>query len=121
MPNLTTTAVNTTGNATAANPAQHLITALQGLHQFISGINEFLVETLPIVFSNIGLNLPGEFIWFLAQLIIWGPTVLFITKKMFGRARKIGLLIVFALAAMFILDFFGIDVTGFIAGMVGAE
>lgn len=121
-PNLTntTTIANLTGNQTASNPARHLITAIQGLQQFIAGINNFLTEVLPILFRNIGIDLPGTVIWFIAQLIIWGPTVYLIFRKLMGKARKIGLLIVFGLAALFVLDFLGIDVIGWLAGLVGS-
>ena len=119
MPNLTTTTIaNATGNQTAS-PTRHLFEAIQGLHQFISGINDFLTEVLPLVFKHFGINAPGSLVWLLAQLIIWGPTVYFVFKKLAGRARKFGLLIVFGLAAMFVLDFLGIDIIGWIAGMIG--
>jgi len=120
-PNLTntTTIANLTGNQTAS-PTRHLFEAIQGLHQFISGINDFLTEVLPLVFKHFGLEVPGSLIWLLAQFIIWGPTVYFIFRKLAGRARKLGLFVVFGLAALFVLDFLGIDVIGFLAGLVGA-
>lgn len=120
MPNLTnaTTIANATGNQTS-NPTRHLFEAIQGLHQFISGINDFLTEVLPLVFKHFGFEVPGSLTWLIAQLIIWGPTVYLVFKKLAGRARKLGLLIIFGLAAMFVLDFLGIDVIGWIARLVG--
>ena len=120
MPNLTNVTANLTGNQTSTNPTRHLFYALKGLHQFISGINDFLTEVLPLLLSKAGITLPKEAVWLIVQFIIWGPTVYFLFKKVTGRARKLGLFIVFILAGLFIADFLGFDVIGLLAGLVGA-
>ena len=109
---------NLTGNQTS-NPARHLFNALSGLHQFISGINDFLTEVLPMTLSKVGITLPKEAVWLLVQFIIWGPTVYFLFKKVTGRARKLGLFMVFILAGLFVADFLGIDVIGMLSHMLG--
>jgi hypothetical protein len=67
----------------------------------------------------LGINLSSELVWLIANLVIWGSLFLLVRRFVFGKLRLLFLVLIFVLAASYILQIFGFNLLEYFVKMAG--
>ena len=127
MPPTNTTAVlNATANATAnstvtAQTFSWLVKIFYGIKLTTEGVSGFLDYWVPHLLSMTGVPTEiGRYIsWFIQMAVIGAVVYKMYRWAIVSKLRKVALMLVIILAAMYILNLVGIDVLGWAAEAVG--